>query len=88
VKNAFWAMRTGANSQVPVAAMRGSQNDAQFATVQMEMDDEERQLVQDANAQAGEAAPDAAPPVPQDEDEDIMVRAPCSGTPVSCSSSC
>lgn len=39
----------------------------------MEMDDEERQLVQDANAQAGEGAPDAAPPVPQDEDEDIMV---------------
>ena len=55
--------------------------------MQMEMDDEERQLVQDANAQAGEAAPDAAPPVPPDEEEDIMVgsRPPCSiFAPASC----
>jgi hypothetical protein len=47
----------------------------------MEMDDEERRLVRDASAQAGEAAPDAAPPVPQDEDEDIMVGAPPAADP-------
>lgn len=48
-----------------------------MSLLQMEMDEEEKQLVQDANAQAaGEAGgPDAAPPVPQEEEEDIMVRA-------------
>ncbi len=45
----------------------------------MEMDEEEKQLVADAGAQDGAAAPDvapdAAPPVPQDdEDDDMLVR--------------
>lgn len=66
--------------------------------LQMEMDEEEKQLVADATAPDGapppDAAPDAAPPVPQDEDDDddmlvrlgfrLLQRLPFAGHPGSC----
>lgn len=62
-------------AQVLLESKRACRPETTCAWLQMEMDEDEKQLVQEANAQgAPAAAADAAPPVPQDEEEDILVR--------------